>query len=288
MKGKEVWRLGIVRLLIVTAMALLLAVNLKSFVRAGHLVPGGISGLTLLTQRIAARYWSISVPYAPIYLMFNAVPIAISLRHLGKKFTLYSIVMIVLNSIFTDMMPDITITYELPLISIFGGIINGVVISMCLLANATSGGTDFIAVYLSVKKNVDAFNYILAFNVVTLSISGLLFGWDTALYSIIFQFTSTQVVGVLYRRYHQDTLLIITDKPKELVEAINRATHHGATLFKGEGCFEQKERNLVYCVVSGDEVKKVRTLIRELDDHAFVNVIRTEQMSGRFYHPPSE
>lgn len=278
----------LIRIAIVVVMALVMAINLKSFVNAGRLVPGGISGLTVLLQRIAQKYWSVALPYAPIYLALNAFPIYISIRHLGKKFTLFSVIMIVMSSCFADLLPNITITYELPLISIFGGLVNGVVISSCLFANATSGGTDFIAVYLSEKKNFDAWNYILAFNVITISISGFLFGWDTALYSIIFQFTSTQVVGVLYRKYHQDTMLIITDKPQELFDLINTETHHGATLFKGEGFYRQKERNMIYCVVAGDEVKKLTALIRQVDENAFINILHTAQMSGRFYRRPNE
>lgn len=84
------------------------------------------------------------------------------------------------------------------MISIFGGIINELVISICLLVNATTGGTDFIAIYLSEKKGVDSFHIVLELNVVILASAGLLFGWDKALYSIIFQYASTQVLHTLY------------------------------------------------------------------------------------------
>lgn len=287
-KRRKLLETNIVRIFIVTIAAFALAINLKSFVWAGHLVPGGLSGITVLLQRIFTHYFNITLPYTPIYLLFNAGPIYLSLRHLGKKFTLYSIIMIVLSSIFTDLLPNISITYQLPLISIFGGLINGAVISACLFANATSGGLDFVAVYFSEKRGIDAWNYILAFNAFTICISGYLFGWDTALYSIIFQYTSTQVVRTLYRKYKQDTLLIITDKPREVYECIKRETHHDATLFTGTGCYRQEERTMVYSVVAGDEVRRVTELIKQVDDVAFINVIRTEQIGGKFYRRPNE
>jgi len=278
----------IVRIFIVTVAAFVLAVNLKSFVWAGQLVPGGLSGITVLLQRVFVRYFDITLPYTPIYLLFNAAPILLSLRNLGKRFTLYSIIMIVLSGIFTDLLPSIPITYQLPLISIFGGLINGAVISACLFANATSGGLDFVAVYFSEKRGIDAWNYILAFNAFTICISGYLFGWDTALYSIIFQYTSTQIVRTLYRKYKQDTLLIITEKPQEVYECIKKETNHDATLFTGKGCYRREERTMVYSVVAGDEVRKVTELIKQVDDVAFINVIRTEQIGGRFYRRPNE
>ena len=113
---------------------------------------------------------------------------------MGKKFTLYSCQCIVLVSIFTDLVPTIPITEDLLLICVFGGLITGFAVSLCLRARATSGGTDFIAIALSERKNIDAWNYILAGNAVMLTVAGLLFGWERALYSIIFQFTSTQTV----------------------------------------------------------------------------------------------
>ena len=87
---------------------------------------------------------------------------------------------------------------DMLLISVFGGIINGFSISLCLIAGATSGGTDFISIAISEKYHVDAFNYILIFNAVMLTADGFIFGWEKALYSIIFQYTSTQVINLIY------------------------------------------------------------------------------------------
>ena len=68
--------------------------------------------------------------------------------------------------------------------------------------------------FLSRRKGIDAFNIILGFNVVILAIAGLLFGWDKALYSMIFQYTSTQILHLLYKQYQKQTLFIVTNKAK--------------------------------------------------------------------------
>lgn len=189
------------RIFIICLASLLMAVNIKSFVRTGGLYPGGATGLTILIQRVAQLFLNVELPYSVVNLLLNAVPVYIGFRFIGKKFTLYSCLMIVLTSVLTDIVPGYTITYDTLLISIFGGMINGLVISVCLLVNATTGGTDFIAIFLSEKKGVDSFNIILALNVVILAAAGILFGWDKALYSIIFQYASTQVLHTLYKKY---------------------------------------------------------------------------------------
>ena len=119
-----------------------MAMNIKSFVRAGGLFPGGFTGLTLLIQQAADKFFHFSVPYSAVNLLLNLAPIMISFRFIGKKFTLYSCVAIVLTSILTDILPGYPITSDILLICVFGGLINGFAVSLCLFAGATSGGTD--------------------------------------------------------------------------------------------------------------------------------------------------
>ena len=281
-------RKDIKRIIIVCLAAVIMALNIKSFVRTGGLYPGGATGLTLLLQRMGELFFHVTVPYTLVNVALNAVPVYIGFRFIGKKFTLYSCLMIVLTSVLTDILPGYAITYDTLLISIFGGLINGLVISMCLMMDATTGGTDFIAIFLSERKGIDSWNMVLGLNIVILAAAGILFGWDKALYSIIFQYTSTQVLHILYKKYQQETLLVVTNKSKEVYEAISRTTNHGATIIEGEGPYEKRERKIVYSVVSSAESKRVLKAINEADPQAFVNLMKTEQIAGRFYHKPTE
>lgn len=276
------------RLLLVLLGAFVMALNIRIFVRAGDMFPGGFNGLTLLIQRTASQYLHIELPFSLINLLLNAAPAVISFLYIGKKFTLYSGLMIVVSSILTDLLPGFEITSDPLLISIFGGIINGCAISLCLFANATSGGTDFIAIFFSERKGIDTWNYIFLGNVAMLIVAGLLFGWDKSLYSIIFQFASTQILHMLYKRYQKQTLLIITDHPQEVYQTIRDNTHHDATQFEGVGCYEGQEKHMLYSVVSADEAKRTIDGIRKIDPAAFINCLKTEQITGRFYNRPND
>lgn len=276
------------RILVIVFASALMAFNIKSFVRTGGLYPGGATGLTLLIQRSFELFFQIEIPYTIVNVILNIIPIYIGFRFIGKKFTLYSCLCIMLTNILTDIIPGFAITYDTLLISIFGGLINGFVISLCLWMNATTGGTDFIAIYFSEKKGIDSFNIVLGINAIILIAAGILFGWDKALYSIIFQYTSTQVLHVLYKQYQQNTLFIVTNRAEEVIEAIAQLCNHGATIMDGEGSYEHHERKVVYSVVSSAECKHVLNAIKEVDPKAFVNVIKTEQISGRFYQRPHE
>lgn len=276
------------RMGLIVLASVIMAVNIKSFVNAGGLFPGGFNGLTLLIQRSAQQYLDLSLPFSLINFLLNAVPAVISFRFIGKRFTLYSCLMIVLTSVLTDLIPSMPLTNDVLLICIFGGIINGFAISLCLWGHATSGGTDFIAVALSERLNVDSWNYIFLGNAAMLVVAGLLFGWDKALYSIVFQFASTQIVKMLDPRYKRTTLFIISDQSEKIYEHIRESTHHGATLFRGTGLYNGEDRSMIYSVISGDQVKKVTKEVRKVDPKAFINILKTDQVAGNFYQRPHD
>lgn len=287
--GKNTWQDTLIRVLVIAVSSLIIALNLKSFVQAGDLFPGGFTGLTRLIQRVCLENFSIELPFAPINLTLNAVPAIISFLLEGKRFTLYSCLSIALTSIFTDLVPSIAITEDTLLICIFGGLINGFAISLCLFVRATSGGTDFIAIALSERKNIDAWNYILCGNVIMLMIAGMLFGWDKALYSILFQYASTQVIRMMDPDGRRSTLLIVAEKDhvEEICEII-RQTHHSATLIDGVGMYNGTPCTMIYSVVEDSLVRSLSHQVRQVDQKAFVNVLRTEKVVGKFYRRPRD
>jgi uncharacterized membrane-anchored protein YitT (DUF2179 family) len=280
------------RLVLVSVGALLMAFNIDTFVHAGGLIPGGFTGLTLLIQEICIRYGNFRVPFSVILYALNAVPAVICFKVIGKRFTIYSVLMVIISGLLTDWLPAAKATsvfisqlqlHDTLLSAVFGGIFNAVAISLCLHADATSGGTDFIAIFISEKYRRDAWNYIFAGNCVILVLAGWIFSLDKALYSIIFQYVTTMALRQFYKGYQQKTLLIITNKPEEIYALIRDRTHHSVTTLEGFGNYERKRRTLLYSVVSAIEAASLITAIKAVDGGAFVNVLRTEQINGRFY-----
>lgn len=276
------------RVLVVIFASILYAWNLCCFAKTVGLLPGGFSGVSLLLQEIGSQFFHINVPFTVFNVALNLFPVYLGFRYIGKKFTIYSIVTIVLSSIFVDILPVYVFTNDILLVSVFGGLINGFAISLCLNVGTTTGGTDFISIFLSEQKGIDAWNYILAGNVIVLGIAGLLFGWKIALYSIIYQFCSTQVIQLLYKRYQKETLFIISDHAEEIYKAIKETTNHDATLFQGIGCYEEKEKTMLYSVINSEAKRELIPLIRSIDPHAFINIVKTQELQGRFHNIPND
>ena len=270
-KGKLTFSGDDVRRIVLSILSgVVVSLNLQSFVHTGGLFPGGIAGFTVLVQETAQKFWSVTVPYGRLYLILNLFPILLAIFKIGRKFPIY------------------TITSDMLLIAVFGGVINGAAICLALAGGATTGGTDFIAIFLSERFGVDGFQCILIFNAVLLTTAGLLFGWEKALYSLIFQFASTQVIRFLNNRYKKNTLFIVTDHPKEIEACLNRDVRHGVTEMHVVGAYQGADRTMLYTVISNSELKMVLRDLHDVDPGAFINVMKTEQVSGRFYIKPND
>lgn len=298
-------RTEILRYAVLAFASLTMAVVYRTFVAWGGLYPGGAAGLALLVQRVAqavvdAVGWEAVVPFGPINLVLNAIPVWIGFKYVGRKFTLQSLYVIFLSGFLTDLIPVREITSFIPpedlarlqadpfLMSLFGGIVFGFAIALCLRCNATSGGADFIAIYLSERKGRETWNLVLAFNACILLCGGFRFGWTGALYSIVYQFVYLQVVHLMYRTYQYQTLFIVTKEPQRISEAIYRLSHHGATLLSAKGGFQGEAKTMVVSVVAADDTTRIYALCKAIDPDAFINTISTSRVIGRFYLRPRD
>ncbi len=275
------------RVLLIFAAGIIFAININSFVNSAELYPGGFSGLALLLQRFFLEKFQIKLPYSLLTYIFNLFPVYIGFRYIGKKFTLLSLLLIVVSGLFTDLFasifPDFFVTDDRILCSVFGGILNAVAVALCLFAESSSGGTDFIAIYIADKTGKSAWNLIFGLNCVILFIAGLLFGWNSALYSVVFQFASTQALNFIYKKYAKTTLLIITDHHEEVYAVIKDLTNHDATVFYGRGKYSGKEKKMLYSVVSSSESGQLEKEIRKVDPDAFINVMQSKEIIGKFF-----
>lgn len=259
------------------------AVNLSIFVDAGGFLPSGMAGLIVLIQRLVEKFAGITIPFTPISLIFNIAAALFAVKTLGKKYTFYSFLSVIIYSVLTDMIPQVYLTDDRLLLAVFGGIICGAGQGIILNAGASQGGSDFIAMTFSVKKGINTFGYVTAVNVALMIISGAVFGMESALYTIIFLYVNYMSLNVIYTRYAKKTLMIVTEKAQEIADDIRSTTNHSSTIFRGEGGFSRNETTMVYMIIGADELNFVRKRIRAIDRNAFINVMDSSLVTGNFY-----
>ncbi len=266
--------------------ALIYSFAFKVFIVAGNLYPAGFSGIARLLSAVLQDYVHIHIPFSVLYLLLNIGPTFLVYRYIGKRFTYLSILQYVAVSIFTAVIPSFPITYDLILIAIFGGIVAGVGNSIALRTDASSGGTDFIAIYAANKYKIPTWSYVMYFNAVILVIAGFLYGWEISLYSILYQWCNTNVVSRMHLRYQLNSLFIITEHPDEVSNAIFQTARHGITKLHGEGAFSKTPKDMLYLTCNAFQVNMILAAIKQADPKAFVTVNKTERVVGNYYQVP--
>ena len=113
-----------------------------------------------------------------------------------------------------------------------------------------------------------------------------MFGWEYAGYSILFQFISTKTIDSFYHRYVRMTLQITTSHPDKVIETYMKQYRHGLSRVDGIGGYSKKPVSVLHTVVSSYEVEDIVSLMKEVDEHVIVNVMKTENFYGGFYMQP--
>lgn len=285
-KNRRTWKYC-VSFIAVFASAFLQAFTMQVFLDPAQILSSGFTGVAVLMDRVAALFGG-HFPTSLGMIALN-IPVAIfCFRHIGKKFVVFSLLQVFFASFFLRFVTFQPIFDDVFLNICFGGFLYGMAIVIALKGNASTAGTDFIALYVSNRCGKSIWQFIFLFNCLMLCIFGALFGWLYAGYSIVFQFLTTKTIETFDNRYKRVTLQITTQQPQRIIETYMKAYKHGMSVLDGYGAYGKSELSLLHTVVSCYEVKDIVALMREADSHVIINVLQTETFYGGFYQKPIE
>ena len=282
---KKIKKRDLISFACVFCSSLIMAATTKTFVRPAHLLSGGFMGIALLVDMIADLFGK-SIPTAFTLVVLN-VPVAlICAKKISKRFVFFSLSQVFLTSFLLQIIPNYPLFDEQVLNVVFGGYIWGMSIVLALKAGASSGGTDFIALYVANKNGREIWMQVFAFNAMILCVFGVIFGFDKAGYSILFQFISTKTISTFHTRYKRVMLHIYTVKKDEVVDTYLEKFHHGITALDGYGGYSHHPVSYLTAIVSSYEVGDVLEALKETDPKIIVSVTKVENFIGRFYNKP--
>lgn len=284
---KRIRRRTVVRrfwtLISVIISAALQAYTIAAFVQPAGLLSSGFTGLAILIERITGLF-GVHFSTSLGMIVLNIPVAALCWRSISRRFVVFSLLQVLLSSmllrVFTGTPP---LFDELLLQVVFGGFIYGCSIAVALRAGASTAGTDFISLMVSNRTGRSIWGAVFAGNCVVLGIFGVLFGWEAAAYSIIFQFMSTKAIETFYHRYDRLTLQITTTRPDEVLEAYTHQFRHGSSCVEAVGGYSRERYWMITTVISSYELYDVMQSVRTQDENAVVNALRTENFFGGFY-----
>ena len=260
------FRRELLNLLLIAAGILAAAFGLKGFLLSSNFIDGGVTGVSMLLAKITPLPLSAWLP------LVNAPFVAIGYRQMGRAFAIRSALAIAglsaaLATIhFPDVTPDRLLT------AVFGGFFLGAGIGLAVRGGAVLDGTEIAALLLSKRSNVlKVGDVILAFNIVLFLAAMSVLGVEPALYSILTYVAAAKTLDfVIYGLEQYTAITIISARSALIRERIVGELERGVTVYKGFGGLTGTEQEILYCVVTRLEIGKVKTIVRQIDPHAFV------------------
>lgn len=265
--------------------ALIMAFATKNLVKPAGILSGGFMGIAIMVDMIAELI-GMSIPTSIGLLCLN-IPVALfCVKKISPRFVFFSLLQVGFTSLFLPLMPYISLFDDKILNVIFGGFLFGSSIVIALKGNASSGGTDFIALYVSNKNGKEIWNQVFIFNAIMLCLFGVIFGFEAAGYSILFQFMSTKTVSTFHTRYKRVMMQIFTKHKDDVMAVYCEKFHHGITALDGIGGYSKSPVSMLTAIVSSYEVDDVISALKEVDPQIIINVSKSEKYIGRFYNAP--
>ncbi len=267
--------------------SLIQAKAMRTFVNPINLLPAGFTGIATLLEIITGKMgFEISMS---VWILALNIPVALfCAKSIGKRFVIFSMAHVFLLSFFLTLIP-VKPMFEDPLLNVcFGGTVFGLCGVLVFTGNASGGGTDFIALYVSNRIGKGIWQYVFVGNTIMICIFGMISGWESAGYTILFQFISTKTIETFYHRYKRVTLQITTTRPDEVVKAYIGGCMHGISVMDGHGGYSGKKMSLLHTVISAYETQDVVNLLKEADPQIIINIMPTQNFVGKFYQKPME
>jgi len=259
------------------------AVGLEIFLVPNNIIDGGIVGISVIASFLTDLQLGIFT------FVLNIPFLIIGYRQIGKSFVLQSLISITAFSIFVSILHPIPgITQDVLLASIFGGIILGAGVGLIIRFGGSLDGTEIIAIILNKRSVLSVGQIVMIINVVIFIGAALILGWDRALYSMLAYFVAHKAIDIVSEGVDEaKAVMIISDSPDEISQAISDRLGRSVTFWDGIGSFSRDNKKIVFSVVTRLEVSKMRSIINEIDENAFVTVHDiSEVMSGKYKKRP--
>lgn len=274
--------------LVLTLAGTINAIGVIMFLAPVNLYDSGISGTSMLLWQLTPEHFLFSM-----FLIVLNIPLFIfGLKKQGPVFTIYSIYTVLIYSLvsylITDILPiDVSIAsplaeQDLFLCAIFGGIISGIGSGLTIRFGGAIDGIEITAVIFAKRLGITVGTFVMCYNIILYVTIGFIRGdWILPLYSIVTYAAALKTIDFIVEGIDKaKSAIIITTKPGEISQALSEAFGNGITLIRAKGYYSDEEKTLIYFVVNRFQISKMKSLVHDNDENAFISITETADALG--------
>lgn len=256
------------------------AVSVNVFFDPFQIAPGGVTGIALLVNTVVPI-----LPIGTLVLILNVPLFFLSWKFLGHRFLLLSFFGTVVSSLAINYLNFIPVPTDLdPLLAaLVGGVLCGAGLGLVFLRGATTGGSDIVARLLKVAfPHMQMGRLILFFDGLVVAASGIVFGsFKNAVYAAVALYVSTLTLdGLLYGTKTARVVYIISEKTREVTDAISRELQRGTTLLNAEGGYTHTPKQVILCAIKPQQIAILKEIVKQADPSAFIILTEAHEVLG--------
>ena len=269
--------------LILNIGVLMLAVGIYFFQAPNGFAPGGISGVSIILARLLGQ----AIPQSVLLTAMNVLILIIGVIILGKEcgfLTFYCAILYSVESMLLEyFIPLAGPLTDQPLLELIYSVsltgIGGAIVFKC---NASSGGTDIVALILRKYTNLNTGTALLLADLAVAISSIFIYDIKTGLFSLLGLFAKVFLIDdILDSLSMCKAFTIITTKSEEIREYIMTEMKHGATMHKAEGAYSGEEKQVIITVCRHTEALKLRRKVKQIDPGSFIIITKTSEIMGK-------
>lgn len=256
--------------------AILVAVGLEIFLVPNNIIDGGIVGVSIILSHLTGLKLGIFL------FILNLPFLLLGYKQIGKTFAISTLLGVTVMSIGTAFLHPVPVLTEDPLLAaVFGGIILGIGVGMVIRYGGSLDGTEIIAIVFNKRIPLSVGETVMFFNIFILGSAGFIFGWDRAMYSLMAYFIAFKMIDVTIQGLDESrSVWIISDKHREIGEALLARLGRGVTYLNGEGAYTGEDKKVIFCVITRLEEAKLKLIIEDIDEKAFLAVGAINNVKG--------
>jgi uncharacterized membrane-anchored protein YitT (DUF2179 family) len=248
------------------------------FIIPNKLLSGGISGISLILNYL------FNINTGLMIFIFNIPIFIIGYKFIDKEFVFLSLIGMIAFSTWIEVfsfLQNSSLVQDVMLSSIYAGVLNGIGLGIVLKNRASQGGIDIIAVIVKKYFSMNIGSTSMIINTCIVVAASFITNLNLAMYTLISMYVGATVMDKIQQGFdRRKSVMIITNKEKQVAEEVFKRLVRGVTYLEGEGAYTGDKKRVIYCIVSLNQLAKLKQIVREVDENAFITVSDTSEVMG--------
>ncbi|GKU83956.1 YitT family protein [Niallia sp. NCCP-28] len=257
--------------------AFLFALAINLFVIPNDLGEGGVTGITIIL------YYVFQWGPGMVNFIINAFLILIGYKFLDKQTCIYTIIAVIFNSLFLHVTASWHIeSNEIIINAIFGGVFAGIGIGLILKAGGTTAGTTLLARITNKYLDWSISSSLLFFDLIVAFSSYFIIGAEKLMLTIVMLYIATKVMEFIIEGLNpKKAVTIISSRQNQIAEKVNNIMDRGVTVIYGKGYYSNDSKEILYIIISKQEVVTLKKIVKEVDNEAFITIHDVRDVFGK-------